>query len=35
MENPYNRKNIPTHAVVNFNNLLEQEKQGNTSGKRK
>ena len=26
MENPYNRKNIPTHAVVNFSNLLEQEK---------
>lgn len=26
MENPYNRKNIPTEAIINFNNLLEQEK---------
>lgn len=26
MENPYNRKNIPTGAIINFNNLLEQEK---------
>ena len=26
MENPYNRKNIPNQAIINFNNLLEQEK---------
>ena len=26
MENPYNRKNIPTQAIINFNNLLQQEK---------